>query len=144
MKPSLAGLAEQNTSEVSLYNDNQADIKLIATELRKLKAAFPQLDNEFISVATERMVANDFTEKRTKDAIGNLIDNFKYPRPTIADIVGFDKRIRLYTHNEYSHEILSRQANGGDFRDHWIGEKLFRVKEAECIRYNFKPNEKRP
>ncbi|MFV0392424.1 MAG: hypothetical protein ACK5KP_11175 [Paludibacteraceae bacterium] len=130
-------------NEISLYTDKTADVKLIATELRKLKAVFPALENDFISVLSERISVNGFTEQRLKDAVANVIDNFKYQRPSIADIIGFDTRIRLYDYSEYSNEILSKKATNSDFAKHWIKEKIFWVKISDCERYGFKPNEEK-
>ena len=29
-----------------------------------------------------------------------VIDNFKYPVPTVADIISWDKKVKIYTHRE--------------------------------------------
>lgn len=130
-------------NELSLYNDEIADVKLIATELRKLKAVFPMLENDFISVLAERISANGFTEQRLKDAISNVIDTFKYQRPNIADIISFDSRIKLYTGKEFCDAQVSGTP-ATEFYRHYIGERLFFVKIADCERYNFKPNTQKP
>ena len=132
----------QNTKEISVYSDKTANVQLVATELRKLKAVFPALEKEFIDVLAERIMSKEFTEERIKDAIANVIDNFKYPKPTVADIVGYDCRIRIWDYSEYSNEIYSRKSSGNDFHQHWINGKLYFVKTSECERYNFKPNPK--
>ena len=132
----------QNTKEISVYSDKTANVQLVATELRKLKAVFPALEKEFIDVLAERIMSKEFTEERIKDAIANVIDNFKYPKPTVADIVGYDCRIRIWDYAEYSNEILARKASEKDFYQHWIKGRLYFVKTSECERYNFKPNPK--
>lgn len=129
-------------NEISLYTDKTADVKLIATELRKLKAVFPALENDFISVLSERISVNGFTEQRLKDAVANVIDNFKYQRPSIADIIGFDSRIRLYTGNEFVNEQL-KGTHAREFTTHWIRDKRYFVKISDCERYGFKPNEEK-
>lgn len=121
------GLQEQNTKEISLYQDKQAQPQLIATELAKLKAAFPAIEMSFISVLSERLQANGFTEQRLKDAISTVIDKFRYQKPNIADIIGFDKVARLYTWNEAFMEV----EKGAEWTDFKIIEKngvKFRVK----------------
>ena len=134
-------MGEQSTNEISVYNGVVVDVKTIATELRKLKAAFPKLENDYISVIAERIQENGFTEERLKDAVAHLIDTFRYPNPTIADVIGFDKRVRLYCQTEYENEIYARKAAGSDFIDHWIGKELYRVKKSDCVRYGFRPNQ---
>ena len=127
-----------------MYNGGVVDVKTIATELRKLKAAFPKLENDYISVIAERIQENGFTEERLKDAVAHLIDTFRYQNPTIADVIGFDKRVRLYCQTEYENEIYTRKAAGNDFIDHWIGKELYRVKKSDCVRYGFRPNQTNP
>jgi len=104
----------------------------------KLTTVFPALEDEFINVLTERIVANGFTNERLIDAVNNLIDNFKYRRPSIADIIAFDCRIKLYTRREF----MDAQANGTphtEFTKHYVDGELFFVKKSDCKRYNFKP-----
>lgn len=128
----LVGL---NTKEITLYNDNPACDELIATELYKLKVSFPDLSNDFISVLSERIKVNNFTDKRLVDAIGNVIDNFQYKAPKISDIIGFDKRLKLYTY----HEVCEFVHNGESFEDYPIYEIngiKFRIKLSDKIKYN--------
>ena len=47
------GLLGQNTNEISLYEGAVAPPKIIATEVAKLKAAFPAMEMSFISVLSE-------------------------------------------------------------------------------------------
>ena len=68
--------------------------------MRKLQSAFPKQSKEFFNVLAERLIANGFTDQRLTDAVNNVIDNFKYKELNVSDIVGFDKRIMLYTYNE--------------------------------------------
>lgn len=110
------GLLGQNTNEISLYEGAVAPPKIIATEVAKLKAAFPAMEMSFISVLSERIQAKAFTEERLKDAIASVIDNFKYKMPNIADILSFDKKIKLYTHNEAFIQVDKGLAEWSDFR----------------------------
>ena len=86
--------------ELSLYTDTPATPDQIKQELKKLVSAFPDIDNQYVIVLIDRMVANRFTRNRVFDAINNIIDNCHYKRPMIAEIVGFDKKVRLYTYSE--------------------------------------------
>lgn len=106
----------------------------------KMQIAFPQLEDEFFNVLSERIVANNFTDERLKDAIGNLIDSFRYPKPSISDVIGFDKRIKIYSYSDYCNEVSQRKSQDEDFERHYINCRLFFVKSADCERYNFKPN----
>ena len=66
----------------------------------KLKFAFPDLKPEFWLVIKERIKANNICDDRLLDAINHCIDTCIYPTPTIATIIGFDKRIKTYTFTE--------------------------------------------
>lgn len=53
----------------------------------------------------ERLIAKGFTNKRVTDAVNYVIDTCKYPTPTVADFVGYDKKVKLYTYNEACNEL---------------------------------------
>jgi len=132
-------------SEISLYSDNIAKPEIIATELAKLKSAFPNMESAFVSVLSERVSVNGMSEKRLKDAIGYVIDTFKYQKPNISDIVGYDRRIKLYNYTEVCNVVNKGEGQFSDFEKHWIGETLFRVLKSDCAKFNFIPNyEKQP
>ena len=87
-------------SEITVYTDRQADQKLIAQEVVKLKHAFPTISKEFANVLSERIYANNFTEERIRDAVAYVLDNFRYKQPTIADVISFDKRVKVYSYTQ--------------------------------------------
>lgn len=60
--------------------------------------AFPSLENHFTDLLTESLFRNNFTDDRFNDAVNYVIDNCRYPKPSIADFVGYDKKIKLLTH----------------------------------------------
>lgn len=86
----------QNDS-ISIYKDELTTIEVI-NQFKKLKLSFPQLSEGFYDILSDRIKKNGFTDKRLKDAIDNLIDNYIYPLPSIASIISFDKRIKLLTY----------------------------------------------
>lgn len=92
--------SDQQCSEVSLYNDPKATEKHVTDECKRLAVAFPSITPQMIAVMMQRIQAKGMTGKQVTDAINNVIDNFKYPCPTVADIVGWDKKVKLYTHDE--------------------------------------------
>ena len=100
-------------------------------QIVRLKAAFPNTPPEMYDVLMDRLKANGFTDARLEDAINNLIDNFKYPVPSIAEIIGFDKRVKLYNYKE----ICDYVNDGGSWEDFKIvkreGHKPVWVRENE-------------
>jgi hypothetical protein len=119
---------ESLLNEITIYEDDIATINTIAKEVVKLKKSFPQMEQGAIEILTERLLANGFTEQRLKDAIADVIDNFKYKIPNIADIIQFDKRVKLYTYNEAYMEIEKGAAVWEDFRIIERNETKYRIK----------------
>jgi hypothetical protein len=115
-------------TEISLYNDQPAETDHIKNECRRLQLVFPVIKAEFILIMAERIKARKMTGKQLTDAIDNLIDNFKYQHPTVADVVSWDRRIKLYSYDEavnhankiggYLSEIFDKTNVNGQIR--WI------------------------
>lgn len=87
---------ECHNNEISIYQGSVATQSDIKSELKKLKAAFPEVDNDYIIILTSRLVEKRFTKQRVQDTINNIIDTCPYRRPAIAEIISFDKRIKVY------------------------------------------------
>lgn len=92
-----------------IKNDNGYEISIYSGELTKpiivemtvkIRQSFPALPVGFFDILSDRLLANNFTDQRLKDAVEYVIDNCVYPTPTIAQFISFDKRIKLYTYNQ--------------------------------------------
>lgn len=92
----------ENISEISIYKGLVAEKSDIKSEVMKLVAAFPNIKTDFIIVLTDRIIENGFTKERVHDAISKVIDTNPYQRPSIADIISFDRKIKVYTYSEIS------------------------------------------
>ena len=51
----------------------------------------------FTDLLTESLKRNGFTDERFTDAVNYVIDNCRYPKPSIADFVSYDKSVKVYT-----------------------------------------------
>lgn len=105
-------------------------------QMARLRKAFPQLPAGFFEILLDRVEGTGFTDKRLTDAVNNLIDNFNYPNPTIANIIGFDKRVKLLTYSQ-----LCDIENGcpGSFKDYCRvrrNGKIFWINRAEKEQFN--------
>lgn len=100
MQSSMQSSIQRGCNEISVYDDEPASREHVKTEAKKLMAAFPDVSNDFIILLIDRITDNNFTKKRVKDAIAKVIDSNPYRRPSIADIISFDQKIRFYTHKE--------------------------------------------
>jgi len=54
----------------------------------------------FVVVLCQRIAEKLMSAKQVTDAINNVIDTYRFPVPLVADIVSWDKRIKIYTHQE--------------------------------------------
>lgn len=113
MRTSPSSLSGEPQNSISIYQDALATDKDMLIEIKRLKKAFPELSRDFYSILIDRLTENRFTASRLNEAVSNLIDTFRYPQPTISDIVGYDKRVKVYTYSE----ICDKVSQGHDFRE---------------------------
>lgn len=112
---------------LSLYSDTCATPDEIAKSIKRLRAAFPKMGNGFFDVLYERLVKNGFTGQRLEDAVNHVIDSFQYKELNVADIVSYDKRVRLYTYTQICDEIANGRATTDDYerverdgKNYWV------------------------
>lgn len=74
-------------------------------QVKRLSTAFPTLPEGFYDILLERIKENGFSDQRFQDAVSNLIDTCPYPQPTIANIISWDKKIKLYTYCEVVEKV---------------------------------------
>jgi hypothetical protein len=90
----------QVKTEISVYEGGECTIPNVVLQIARLKKAFPQAPKEFYEILGERIRDKAIPDERLKDAVDNLIDNYHYPVPTIADIIGFDNKVKLLSYRE--------------------------------------------
>lgn len=113
---------------ISVYSSGKAATpQEVAIGIKKLKIAFPRMGNEFFNLLAERLVDNGFTSDRLKHAINHVLDNFQYKELNISDIIRYDRRVRLYTHNEASRMVTEGKAAFADFEIREIGGTYYRI-----------------
>ncbi len=94
----------QQADSVSLYTDDKADTREIIEAQLTIKKAYPSLPAGFYDVLDDRIRANNFTIARLADAVNFVIDNCRYPTPTIAEFITFDRCIKVKTHDQMCNE----------------------------------------
>lgn len=70
--------------------------------------AFSEQPESFWTLLTERIIANRISGERLHAAVNYLIDHHTYPRITVADVIGFDKTLRLYSYREVYSMIVDK------------------------------------
>ena len=99
IEQSLKTQSTSTSNKLSIYNDEltKEGVKLGCV---KILAAFKNLDTTFTSLLAESLKRNNFTDNRFADAVNHVIDNCVYPTPSIADFIGFDRSVKLFTYSE--------------------------------------------
>lgn len=115
---------------VSIYSGELTQ-KEMAKGMARLKVAFPQLPKDFFFLLGERMKEKGFSDGRMMDAINHVIDNCRYPTPTIAEFLSYDKVVKLYTYKEASSFVTERKASFDDFEIREIDGKVYRTLKTE-------------
>lgn len=87
------------------------------------------MEDDFFDILSERIVANNFTEERLKDAVNSVIDNFQYKELNISDVIRFDKKEKLYTYQEVANLVTQGKASFDDFDKREIDGKIYRVRK---------------
>ena len=123
--------SQSKECSISLYGGEPAGAKEIAVSISRLMVAFPKMENEFFNLLSERVRANKFTTKRLNDAINHLIDNFNYKELNIADIVKFDRKVKLYSYNDVCKMVSKGEASFTDFAIKEIDGTHYRVKKTD-------------
>lgn len=102
-----------NFTALSLYTDEPFCPKACFKELATLTELFG-ISKEYVCILIEALNNNHFTNQRFKDAVRNVVETFKFQKPTIADFVSYDDFIRLYSWQE-KNKLTQNGASNDDF-----------------------------
>jgi hypothetical protein len=138
LKYSQSTLPVIKDNSISIYS-GEFDLSQAAIECKKLHTAFPSLPAGFFDILIDRMKDNGFSAQRTSDAIKNCIDTCEYPTPTIANIISWDKKIKVYSHSQ----VIKEVNNGASFdqfvsTDFGFNDYPIYVSKIEFDRYKLK------
>lgn len=100
MQQSLPDVSRENKQEISLYGQGKVSTKVLANCFIDLKKTFPKLPDGWYDILEKMLDEEKFTDKRLIDATNNLIKTCIYPEPTIANILGYDKKQKLYSYED--------------------------------------------
>ena len=131
--------AEQDGNSITTYRDRKATADDVKMAIGKLDAAFPnsfrteEEKNRFYAILTEMVIRQGLSSKQLSDAIYNCLVNCKtYKQINISDIVGYDKRLKLYSYNEMGIMVTKGEAEMSDFYRIKIKDKFFYIKKSEA------------
>ena len=86
----------------------------LAMAVKKISDSFPELPKGFHDIFGDRVMELGFSDQRIMDAVNHVIDNCIYPKPTIAQFLSFDAKVKLYDHNQMIK--LNNELNGMAFK----------------------------
>jgi hypothetical protein len=89
---------------LSVYCDTSMKVSDWKEGVKQLRAAFPKLEDAWFDLLTTKMKEKKFTQQQFHDAIDNVITNCKYPTPQIADLLNYQKGVRLITRERFLQE----------------------------------------
>jgi hypothetical protein len=132
--PSLSKTSQTNTvlknekgeKYISLYS-GELTARVVTQSMAKVKKAFPGLPIDFFTVLSERVAANGFTDERIQDAVNHVVDTCKYPTPTVADFMSFDKKRRIYTYAEMCNKVHE----AGGLASVWDSYEMMEIKSTK-------------
>lgn len=122
---------EDGSFELSVYQDDALTMDVLQEGLTTISAVFPKTSEAVLLLTTRLVMKNEFTNQQFRDAIDHLITNYHYPEFKPADILSFDKKVKLYTYSEVSSMVTSGVAEFSDFILKNIGGESFRIKKSD-------------
>jgi hypothetical protein len=100
-----AEITKPENQKLSVFNDSLVTRGDWIAGVSEIKKAFPEIPENWFDVLGARIKDKKFTAERFKKAVENLIDTCRYPKPTPAEIISFDKKIVCYNQLEFMEQI---------------------------------------
>lgn len=91
---------ETRDNEISIYRPGKVSAESFAHGSKKIQDAFPKLHSGWFKILDQMLDEEKFSEEKFRDAVNCLIKYCVYPEPTIANILSFDKTIKVFTYQE--------------------------------------------
>lgn len=91
---------KKQNAQLSVYGQGKVSTETFALCTIDIKKAFPKLPISWYDVLESMLNEERFTNERLIDATKSLIKNCQYPEPTLANIISFDKTIKVYLWDE--------------------------------------------
>ena len=122
-------LPSTSDNSLSLYSGELTTLCVIEN-VKRLKAAFPALPQGFYDILVEMVKDDGFGDQRLTDAVKNVIKTCVYPIPTVANIISWDRRIKLYNYKDVC-DYIDKGGRMDDFEKHEIKGKIFWINKKD-------------
>lgn len=91
---------KKQRNELSVYQSGKVTPEILTMCIAEIKKAFPKLSLGWYDVLEQMLDDEGFSDQRLIDATKILIKTCQYPEPTIANIIGYDRMIKVYLYDE--------------------------------------------
>ena len=119
-----------DTNKLSLYKNDKVTPEVLAQCFITLKKAFPKLTKGWYDILEEMLIDESFSNERLIDATKNLVRTCQYPEPTIANMLSFNKEVKIFTYSEVCEHNIWAYVDSID-----IGIKDVRYVKKEYSKY---------
>lgn len=85
--------------ELSTFTDGW-DHRKNAESIKRIKQAFPNLNDDYFDVLFEMLKKENFTSQRFSEAVDYVIKTCVYPTPTIAQFLRYNRTVKLYDYGQ--------------------------------------------
>jgi len=119
---------------LSLYNDNPVGDAEWAVQALRITSVFPEMGSNapFMNELCKAVLRKKMTASQLEDAIDALIDTCRYPRFSIADVVSYDRSVKLYDYDAYC-SMCCAGTPGDSFESVKVDGKCFFVKKVDLV-----------
>ena len=98
LKEDLTDRKQRN--ELSIYELGKVTPETLTLCISEIKKAFPKLSLGWYDVLEKILDEEGFSDQKLIDATKMLIKSCQYPEPTIANIIGYDRTVKVYLYDE--------------------------------------------
>lgn len=128
-------LVTEDKATMSVYADPFPSDKDWRDNCTLIKKIYPDLPSSWFDGLKYMVKQKGFTRQRLSDAVTHMIANCKYPKPTPAEILSFDKSIEMLTPTAYyrrcdEYSIIPKQYKAINVQD-----KMFFAHVEDIKRY---------
>ena len=87
------------------YFEDPVNEKEMKYELARLLRAFPEIKPSVIDELIQQIRKEKIGPIRLQAAVDYVIKNFNWQKPTVSDVIKFDRKLRLYTYDEVCNKV---------------------------------------
>ena len=100
----------ENRCEVTTYKGTPATNAELQTQIEKLRRNYTMMDADFFAILTNELIKVQWPAKRVADAVTSVMRTKSGGFLSVADILSYDKPMKLYNYSGYCWLIHNHRA----------------------------------